>query len=51
MNPYDYDGYNKSQFDEEWDEYADEDIPYDEDDEWDEDEDYDMWDEEEELED
>ncbi len=48
MNRYNYDGNRRNQFDDEWDDYANEDIPYDEDDEWDETEDYDMWDEEEE---
>ncbi|MHA2036608.1 MAG: hypothetical protein ACW98X_09260 [Promethearchaeota archaeon] len=48
MNPYNYDGNRKSRFYDEWDDYTDEDIPYDEDDNWDESADYDMWDEEEE---
>ncbi|MHA1933620.1 MAG: hypothetical protein ACW96X_13840 [Promethearchaeota archaeon] len=48
MNQYHYNRNRRDQFHEEWDDYVDENIPYEEENSWDETEEYDMWDDEEE---
>jgi hypothetical protein len=48
MNPSSYNGNRRKNFYDEWDDYEEDYVPYDEQDEWDETEEYDMWDDEEE---
>ncbi|MHA2284007.1 MAG: hypothetical protein ACXAC5_24480 [Promethearchaeota archaeon] len=43
MNPYHHEKNRKNQFYEEWDDYEEENIPYEEETDWDADEEYDMW--------